>query len=311
MVTATSDRRRDTHVGFDVAGWGQRSAFGSARGWPWWAAVLLALGLSIVGAVIDMHLSGGLDRVFEGAYFVGCVGAVCLVRRRNLFGPMVQAPLILAVTVPVAVLLTKGVPSGSGTGSKLIALGVPLVTGFPTMAITTGATVLIGGIRFLVQRRPAGADRDAGGSSRGGRGGRDAVRDSGRDSGRDPGRDSGRRVERDDDVDDRPRRSGQDRQQRPAGAGRPNPDRAARDDRAAQPRDRARMPPAAGRGEAPDRGGRGAAAGRPSPDRDRERGQAPRSGQSRDRDQQPRTAGRPARDEGRRQPPPRRRDDDY
>jgi hypothetical protein len=293
MVTATSDRRRDTHVGFDVAGWGQRSAFGSARGWPWWAAVLLALGLSIVGAVIDMHLSGGLARVFEGAYFIGCVGAVCLVRRRNLFGPMVQAPLILAVTVPVVVLLTKGVPSGSGTGSKLIALGVPLVTGFPTMAITTGATVLIGGIRFLVQRKPAGAAREAGGSR--------------------AGRDSGRRVERDGDVGDRPRRPSQDRQQRPAGAGRPNPDRAARDDRVVPPRDRARMPPAAGRGEAPDRGGRAAAAGRPSPDRDRERGQAPRSGQSRDRDreQQPRTAGRPARDDGRRQPPPRRRDDDY
>src|SRR6266568_1280736 len=96
MVTATSDRRRDPQVGFNVAGWGERSAFGSARGWPWWAAVLL----------------------------------------------------------------TKGVPTSSGTTSKLIALGVPLVTGFPTMAITTGATVLIGGIRFLVQRKPAGADAD-------------------------------------------------------------------------------------------------------------------------------------------------------
>src|SRR6267378_4489262 len=160
MVTATSDRRRDPQVRFDVAGWGERSAFGSSRGWPWWAAVLLALGLSIAAAVIDMKVSGSVAKVFDGAYFIGCVGAVCLVRRRNLFGPMVQAPLILAVTVPVTVLLTKGVPTSSGTTSKLIALGVPLVTGFPTMAITTGATVLIGGIRFLVQRKPADLDED-------------------------------------------------------------------------------------------------------------------------------------------------------
>ncbi|HEX4702256.1 MAG TPA: DUF6542 domain-containing protein [Pseudonocardiaceae bacterium] len=289
-MTATSDRRRDPHVGFDVAGWGQRSAFGSAKGWPWWAAVLLALGLSIAGAIIDMHTSGSLAKVFDGAYFIGCVGAVCLVRRRNLFGPMVQAPLILAVTVPVVVVLTKGMPSGSGMASKLIALGVPLVTGFPTMAITTGATVIIGGIRFLVQRKPAGADRD----------------DDGRGS-----RPTGARADRDDEAGDRPNRSAQDRRQRPAGSGRPNPDRAARDDRAA-PRDRTRMPPAASRSEAPDRSGR-AAAGRSSADRDRDRdrGQQPRSGQSRDRAQPPRTTGRSSRDDGRRQPPPRRHDDDY
>src|ERR1700753_428898 len=155
MVTATHDRRRDPHVGANaLEEWGQRSAFGAAKGWPWWAAVVLALGLSIVGAFIDMQVSGNLGKVFEGGYFLGCVGAVCLVRRHNLSGPMVQPPLILAVTIPVVVLLTKGMPSGSGTMSKLLTLGVPLVTGFPTMAITTIATVVIGGIRFLVQRKP-------------------------------------------------------------------------------------------------------------------------------------------------------------
>jgi hypothetical protein len=317
MVTATSDRRRDPQVGFGVAGWGERSAFGSSRGWPWWAAVLLALGLSIAGAIIDMKVSGNLAKVFDGAYFIGCVGAVCLVRRRNLFGPMVQAPLILAVTVPVTVLLTKGMPTGSGMTSKLIALGVPLVTGFPTMAITTGATVLIGGIRFLVQRRPAGADLDEGKS----RGRGDARRPASRADRPDRPDLAGRsdrpgRSDRDGDLSDRPGRAGQERRPRPPGTGRPSQDRIPGDERAAPseraaPRDRARtQPPSRGRGDAPDRGGR-AGTGRSAVDRDRDRGQQPRE-QSRDSDrsQQPRT-GRPTRDDGRRQPPRRRDDDDY
>jgi hypothetical protein len=313
MVTATSDRRRDPQVGFDVVGWGERSAFGSARGWPWWAAVLLALGLSIAGAVIDMKVSGNLAKVFDGGYFIGCVGAVCLVRRRNLFGPMVQAPLILAVTVPVTVLLTKGLPTGSGMTSKLIALGVPLVTGFPTMAITTGATVLIGGIRFLVQRRPTDLDEDIARSRSDGR--RPASRSERPDrSDRADRLERSERSDRDGDLADRPGRSGQDRRPRPPGAGWPSQDRVPRDDRAAPrderatPRDRTRMqPPSGGRTGTPDRSGR-AGAGRSAVDRDRDRGQQPR-GQNRDRErgQQPRTT----RDDGRRQPPRRRDDDDY
>ena len=297
-MTATSDRRRGPQVGIDVVGWGQRSAFGSTRGWPWWAAVLLALGLSIIGAVIDMHFSGNLAKVFDAAYFIGCVGAVCLVRRRNVFGPMVQAPLILAVTVPVVVLVTKGMPTSPSMASKLIALGVPLVTGFPTMAITTIATVLIGGIRFLVQRKPAGADVDEDDvrSSRGSRD--DARRRTDRvdradrvDRGERADRvDRGDRADRDGDIGERGR-PGADRRARPAGAGRPGQDRASqdrasqdragRDDRAAAPRDRTRMQPSSGRseadrgsrgeapnrgsrGETPDRGGRGEAADRGS-----------------------------------------------
>lgn len=299
-MTATRDRRRDPEVGLDVEEWGQRSAFGASRGWPWWGAVLLALGLSIVGAFIDMKMSSNLGKVFEGAYFVGCVGAVCLVRRRNLFGPMVQAPLILAVTVPVVVLLTKGLPTGSGTVSKLLALGVPLVTGFPTMAITTGATVLIGGIRFLVQRRPAGAGRDD-----------DRVRADGRR--RPAERDQGQR-----DQGDRPAGA---RRPRPGGADRPGQDRAGsredpeRDrDRGAAPRDRARaaQPPARGRSGTADRGGR-PAGGRSSQDSDRDRGRG-REGRDRGQaagDRGQARGGRPGRDEGRRQPPRRRTDDDY
>lgn len=312
-MTATRDRRRDPDVGLDVTEWGERSAFGSVKGWPWWACLLLALGLSIIGAVIDMNSSGNLSKIFEAAYFIGCVGAVCMVRRRNLFGPTVQAPLILAVTIPVVVVLTKGLPAGSGMMSKLLALGVPLVTGFPTMAITTGATVVIGAIRWLAQRKPADAESDS-----------DWVdaddEPQRRPSGRDGDRGSAPR---------KPRPSGSSGSSRDrADRDRGDRDRPARDDRAA-PRERSSrsQPSARSRSDAPERSGRSSGSkvagskatgskptggkstsGRSAADRDR--GREPRSGQSRDRGQQPRRSSS-SRDEGRRQPPRRRDDDDY
>src|SRR5689334_13277325 len=121
MVTATRDRRRDSEAGSRTPPWWQRSVFGPTKGWPWWGAVLLALALSMAGAYIDMRMHGELGTVFKGTYFLGCVGAVCLVRRRNVFGPMVQAPLILAATVPTIVIATKGL-TGSSTIQKLLAL---------------------------------------------------------------------------------------------------------------------------------------------------------------------------------------------
>lgn len=328
-MTATHDRRSDPRARTNaLEEWGGRSVFGTAKGWPWWAAVVLALGLSIVGAFIDMHTSGSLGKVFEGAYILGCVGAVCLVRRRNLFGPMVQPPLILAVTVPVVVLLTKGVPSGSGMTSKLIALGVPLVTGFPTMAATTGATVVIGGIRFLAQRKPASTDIDDRDDEdrparrrpvdrdgeRGERSGAAARQRSA--SGR-TGRPSTGRTSRDEPASSRDRadRASSARSEPGSREGRSASSRSGSDkvrERGGQSGDRdpgrARRPSSergrtSERGEASDRGRA------PKRGDDGERRQAPRSGQSRDRGQAPRS-GRSSREDGRRQPPPRRRDDD-
>ncbi|HVV20993.1 MAG TPA: DUF6542 domain-containing protein [Pseudonocardiaceae bacterium] len=280
-MTATRDRQSDSQSDpTAVEAWGERSVFGTARGWPWWAAVVLALVLSMVGAFIDMHTSGSIGKVFEGAYFLGCVAAVCAVRRRNLFGPMVQAPLILAVTIPVIVLVTKGMPSGSSTMSKLITLGVPLVTGFPVMANTTAATVVIGGIRFLVQRKP--------------------VEDGDDDRGDRPEPPRRRPADRDGDRDRGSRRPSS------GSSGRPRP---ARDDQGGS-RDRGRSPSQSSRsrGESPERRER-SSGGRSGSGQSRERGQSPRSGQGRDRGQAPR-GGRSSRDGERRQPP-RRRDDDY
>ena len=148
-MTTTRDRGGDaTSAASGGHRWDERSAFGT-RGWPWWAAVVLALGLSIVGAVIDEKANANIATIFRTTFVIGCVVAVCIVRRRNLFGPMVQPPLILVVVVPIVAVALDAKP-----GSKVLVIGPDLIDNFPVMAITTGVTVVLGAIRYLVQRRP-------------------------------------------------------------------------------------------------------------------------------------------------------------
>ena len=285
-MTTTRDRQRDLDVDFDGTAWDERAAVGNLRGWPWWAAVLLALGLSLVGAVVDMQLEKSLSMVFDVAYFIGCVGAVVMVRRRNLFGPMVQSPLVLAVVVPLTVVMTSGLGSG-GKSAKALALAEPLLKAFPLMAITAGAVVLVGAIRYLTQRRPA--DDDDGPAE---------PRKRPADRGDRP--DSARRP--------RPADAGRDRQSRPTANRSVAPERRERGgsrERSGSERggDSGRGDSGRGRGGEPARGRSGSSADRGDRGDRGGRGAASRGGQ----DRQP--ARRP-RDDARRQPP-RRRDDDY
>ena len=123
-------------------------------GVPWWAAVLCALGLAAAGAFVDIERLNRLGIVFQVCYFLGCLLAVVVVQRKGLFGPMVQPPLILAVAVPGVVLVAGAHPTGGGMVATALAVGTPLIDGFPTMAITTGFTLAIGIFRLIVQRRP-------------------------------------------------------------------------------------------------------------------------------------------------------------
>lgn len=245
------------------------------RGVPWWGAVVVALGVSIVGAVVDMVANGSLSTIFEAAYVIGCVVGVCLVRRRNLFGPIVQPPLVLVITVPLVVLLAKS-PSG-GLTAKALAVGTPLINSFPTMAIATGLTVVIGGIRLATQRRPIDADED-------GPVARPRTRPDDKDR-RIGSRDRGPNPARRRTPTGGSPRSAQER-------GAPQ-DRATPPERGA-PRDRTRVNPNRGRPTDEPRGGSGG-------------GQAGRTGGPAERG---RGRGGSVPRDPRRQPP-RRRDDDY
>lgn len=152
-VTATRDRRSDPEVDAEPA-WDDRPIIGQFRGLPWWGAVLLAFGLTAIAAFIDMKQQDSLGRIYQGAFIVGCVGAICLVRRKSLFGPMVQPPLIFAITAVGAVALLSQKEIGPGLKSLVFSVALPLTSNFPTMGITTGVVVAIGLFRWWRERDP-------------------------------------------------------------------------------------------------------------------------------------------------------------
>ena len=131
---------------------GERSLVNSVLGIPPLAAVGLAFGFTALGVFVDLQRIGTVGAVFRVLYFTGCVLAMTWVRRRNLFGPLVQPPLLLAVAIPAIVLLGDG--AGSSAGSTLLTVGAPLVNSFPTMAVTSGVVLALGVVRSVVQREP-------------------------------------------------------------------------------------------------------------------------------------------------------------
>lgn len=137
----------------------ERSVIASVLGLPGYAAIGIALGFTGLGVFIDLERINGLGTIFKGCYFTGCVVSVCWVKRRALFGPMVQPPLLLAVAVPAVVLAADGGATSSGLAARLLSIGTPLLNGFPTMAVTTAFVVCIGIVRYLVQRPDPEAER--------------------------------------------------------------------------------------------------------------------------------------------------------
>ncbi|WP_181779498.1 DUF6542 domain-containing protein [Pseudonocardia pini] len=138
---------RETPTGWPVP---ERSALATVLGIPPLAAIALAFALTALGVFVDVLRIGTVGVVFSIAYVLGCVVAAGWVRRRNLFGPMVQPPLLAAVLIPVIVLLV-GRP-GPGLTETVLMIGAPLVNAFPTMAVATGLSLLIGLVRLIVQR---------------------------------------------------------------------------------------------------------------------------------------------------------------
>jgi uncharacterized protein DUF6542 len=131
-----------------------RSLLATVLGLPPVAAIGLAALLTAAGVAVDLLRIGNLGTVFTVCFIAGCVLAVAWVRRSGLFGPMVQPPLLVAVAVPVVVLLTGTPTPGAGVAERLLVIGAPLVNAFPIMAWGTGAVLLLGIVRLVVQRPP-------------------------------------------------------------------------------------------------------------------------------------------------------------
>jgi len=229
--------------------------------------VAIGFGVTAIAAVIDMQIWDTLGLLYQIAYVVGCVAAVCLVRRRSLFGPIVQPPLVFALTAVVAV-LALGEGAGNGFRQRILSVALSLTSNFPTMAIATGVTVAIGLYRLWKERDPNPPVRATKRPAREGRSGREpeaARRERAGASGERRGRPrpsgdeaEGRRGQRERPAREKERREGSSPRER--GSGRREPGERGAGERRARPRDqespgRPRRESSEGRPRRDDRGG--------------------------------------------------------
>ena len=133
----------------------QRSILPTVPGVPAWSAVLIAVGCTLLGFLLDASGDNTeLTGTFSALYVVGCVAAVLAVRMRGLFTTMVLPPLLLFFAVPLAYRQLSG--GGSGLKDLLLNLAIPLVNRFPTMMVASVLVWAIGAYRTFAYRRENG-----------------------------------------------------------------------------------------------------------------------------------------------------------
>ncbi|WP_217697760.1 DUF6542 domain-containing protein [Mycobacterium sp. D16Q16] len=135
-----------------------RSAHPDIPGVPWWGAILIAVAGTALGFAIDAMTNGEkLTGAFAGCYAAGCVVAVFAVRYSSIFTAVVQPPLILFASIPLAYMVMSQAPL-SGGKSTAITIGYPLIERFPLMISTALGVLIIGVVRWywgIFTGRPA------------------------------------------------------------------------------------------------------------------------------------------------------------
>jgi hypothetical protein len=114
------------------------------RGLPWYGAVLVALILTVIGAVIGgSDFGNGVPPAIWICFLVGVILAVLAVRRQAVFTAMVQPPLIGAAVILLAARIIDG--------QAFVFSGINVVKCFPLLAVGTGIAVIVGLVRIVAQ----------------------------------------------------------------------------------------------------------------------------------------------------------------
>ena len=120
------------------------------RGIPGWLALVVLVGISGVGAMIDMANGATLKGGFNYGLVIASAVAIIVVRKSSMF-PIVIAP-------PIVYLLASGfmlyIRSGGLHNRKVLIDAATnwLVYGFPAIAGATAVVLIIAGIRMIARR---------------------------------------------------------------------------------------------------------------------------------------------------------------
>jgi hypothetical protein len=110
-------------------------------------AVLAVFFITLGGAAVDsLFMDMGLGLITLGCLVGSSVLAASMVRRRDVLS-VVVAPSLVFVTVAVA-----NIALAPSAGLNLPTMAALLVRGFPTMAMATGAALVIALVRWAARR---------------------------------------------------------------------------------------------------------------------------------------------------------------
>jgi hypothetical protein len=120
------------------------------RGLNWWMALLLLIAIAGVGGVIDTIGSNQVKGGFNIGIVVASVAAILAVKRSHMF-PIVIAPPIVYSAAALFQLYVRS----SGLHDKRVVLDAAanyLVYGFPAIAASSAAVLIIAGIRLIARK---------------------------------------------------------------------------------------------------------------------------------------------------------------
>jgi hypothetical protein len=113
---------------------------------PGVVAVIGIFLITLAGAAVDSFVGMGLDMITLGALVGSTVIGTLAVRRRDLASVVVAPPLVFVAVAGLNIALAPSATLSTATVATL------LIRGFPTMAIATGAAVVLGLFRLVARR---------------------------------------------------------------------------------------------------------------------------------------------------------------
>ena len=120
------------------------------RGLPAWAALLVLVGIAVVGGIVDTVASIQVKGGFNIGIVVASIVAILIVKRSHMFPIVIAPPIVYSLAAVFQLYLRSG-----GLHDKKVVFDAAanyLVYGFPAIAAATAAVLIIAGIRLITRR---------------------------------------------------------------------------------------------------------------------------------------------------------------
>lgn len=126
---------------------------GDRRGLTATGAVSVALGLGLLGGLIDVLTGPGLRLVFAVFFIAGCGFAALRVHREDLLAAVVTPPLVYCAILIGSGGLKQSGAGGSWVSRQALEMATALILGAPVLLTATGLALTIALVRAVRRRR--------------------------------------------------------------------------------------------------------------------------------------------------------------